>query len=79
MRFAIGRTAILLGVGSAIGLIASVAARRTMGAIMYHASTDEPLILVVAVLSMTIVGLVASWVPTRRALMVDPARTLRDT
>jgi predicted permease len=79
VRFAIGRTAILLGVGSTIGLIASVAARRTMGAIMYHASTDEPLILVVAVLSMTIVGLVASWVPTRRALTVDPARTLRDT
>jgi ABC-type antimicrobial peptide transport system permease subunit len=78
VRFALGRTALLLGVGSFIGLLASVAAGQMMGAILYHASTREPAILFVAVLSMTIVGLVASWIPARRALGVDPARTLRD-
>jgi predicted permease len=78
LRFALGRTALLLGVGSSVGLLASVAAGQIMGAILYHASAREPAILAVAVLSMTAVGLVASWIPARRALGVDPARTLRD-
>ena len=78
MRFALGRTALLLAVGSAVGLLASVAAGQIMTAILYHASAREPAILFAATLSMSIVGLVASWIPARRALGVDPARTLRD-
>jgi predicted permease len=78
VRFALGRTATLLAVGSLIGLLASVAARQIMGAIMYHASAGDPFVLVIAVLSMTSVGLVASWVPIRRALTVDPAQTLKE-
>jgi predicted permease len=78
VRFAVGRTAVLLGAGSLIGLVASVAAGQIMSAIMYHASPGEPIILVSAVLSMAAIGLIASWIPTRRALAVDPARTLRD-
>jgi ABC-type antimicrobial peptide transport system permease subunit len=79
VRFALGRTAVLLGSGSIAGLFMSVAASQILGAIMYHASAAEPAIVVATVLSMTIVGLVASWIPTRRALAVDPVRTLRDT
>ena len=78
MRFALGRTALLLAVGSAVGLLASVAAGQIMTAILYHASAREPAILFAATLSMSIVGLVASWIPARRALGVNPARTLRD-
>ncbi len=78
MRFALGRTALLLAVGSSVGLLASVAAGQIMTAILYHASAREPAILFAATLSMSIVGLVASWIPARRALGVDPARTLRD-
>jgi predicted permease len=78
VRFAVGRTVTLLAAGSLIGVLASVAARQAMGAIMYHASAGDPFVLIVAALSMTIVGLVASWVPIHRALTVDPARTLRD-
>jgi len=78
MRFALGRTVLLLAVGSAVGLLASVAAGEIMTAILYHASAREPAILFAATLSMSIVGLVASWIPARRALGVDPARTLRD-
>lgn len=78
MRFALGRTVLLLAVGSAVGLLASVGAGQIMTAILYHASAREPAILFAATLSMSIVGLVASWIPARRALGVDPARTLRD-
>jgi len=78
VRFAVGRTAVLLGIGSLVGLLASVAAGQIMRAVMYHASAAEPVILAAVVLSMAFVGLIASWIPTRRALAVDPARTLRD-
>jgi predicted permease len=79
VRFAVGRTAWLLGAGSMVGLLRGVASRPILGAIMYHASAADPAIVFVAVLSMTLVGLVASWVPTRRALAVDPVRTLHNT
>ncbi len=79
MRFVLGRTTLLLGVGSFVGLLASVAASQIMTSILYHASTREPVILFAATVSMSLVGLVASWIPARRALGVDPARTLRDS
>jgi ABC-type antimicrobial peptide transport system permease subunit len=78
VRFAVGRTAVLLAVGSLLGLLTSVATSQIMSAIMYHASPGEPAILAAAVLCVAIVGVIASWIPTRRALTVDPARTLRD-
>lgn len=78
VRFVVGRTAMLLGFGSIVGLSLSIAASQFLSAIMYHASAAEPAIIVAAVLSMTLVGLVASWIPARRALAVDPARTLRN-
>jgi len=78
VRFAVGRTTVLLGIGSLAGLLASLGASQVMSAIMYHASSGEPVVLATAVLSMALIGVIASWIPTRRALTVDPARILRD-
>jgi predicted permease len=78
VRFAIGRTALLLSVGSAIGLTSSAAANQLFGAVMYHASSRDPFVVLAAASSMAIVGLAAAWVPARRALALDAARTLRE-
>ncbi|HEY1306451.1 MAG TPA: ABC transporter permease [Vicinamibacterales bacterium] len=78
IRFVLGRTTVLLGAGSLLGFAASVAANQLLGAVMYHASSREPVVLVAAAAAMALAGLCAAWMPARRALSVDPASTLRD-
>jgi predicted permease len=78
LRFVLGRTAILLGIGSLIGLIAGISAAPLLGQVAYHATTRDPLIISLVVVAMAMVGLSAAWVPARRVLALDPAQTLRD-
>jgi ABC-type lipoprotein release transport system permease subunit len=46
--------------------------------IVYQATPRDPLVLVGVVLSMALLGLMATWIPARRALSVDPVRLLRE-
>ena len=78
MRSALGRPLLVLSLGSLAGLVLGVVASRLLAAVVYQASPRDPLVLGGAVCLMALVGLVATWVPARRALSVDPARLLRD-
>ncbi len=78
MSAAVGRPMILLGIGSAAGLLASVFASRLLGQIMYQANSQDPVVLGGAVLMMTLLGIGASAIPVRRALAVDPAKLMRE-
>jgi ABC-type antimicrobial peptide transport system permease subunit len=75
---AVGRPAVLLGVGSAIGLLAGAFASRLLGRIVYQADPGDPAVLVGAVLTMALIGISGSAIPALRALAVDPARAMRD-
>jgi ABC-type lipoprotein release transport system permease subunit len=46
--------------------------------IVYSASPRDPLVLTGAVLAMSLLGLIATWIPAQRALSVDPLILLRD-
>jgi ABC-type antimicrobial peptide transport system permease subunit len=59
-------------------LLLSAAAHQLLGAVMYHASSRDPFVVLAAAWAMAIVGLAAAWLPARRALALDPARTLRE-
>jgi ABC-type antimicrobial peptide transport system permease subunit len=64
-------------IGIAAGGILSLAAVRVLRAWMYEMSVyDAPTFVAVAAL-LTVVALVASWLPARRAARVDPAQALR--
>jgi predicted permease len=78
MRAAVGRPMVLLGVGSAVGLFAGVLAGRVMGLIVYQANPQDPVVVGGAVVTMVVLGVVASAVPARRALRVDPSRLMRE-
>jgi predicted permease len=74
---ALGRPLILLLSGSCAGLVLGVLASRLLAFLVYQATPRDPLVLLGAVAAMTLVGLVATWIPASRALGVDPAQLLR--
>jgi len=78
MVAAVQRPLILLGVGSAIGLLAGVFASRFLGQIVYQARPGDPLVIGGAILAMMFLGVAASAIPARRALSADPSRLMRE-
>ncbi len=78
MSAALKRPLILLGVGAAVGLLSGIFASRLLGRIVYQANPRDPLILVGVVLMMTLIGIVATIIPARKALSIDPSELMRE-
>jgi ABC-type antimicrobial peptide transport system permease subunit len=78
MRAALARPIILLLTGSIAGLILGVMASSLLAHIVYQARPQDPLVLLGVVLTMTLLGTIATAVPARRAQNIDPARLLRE-
>jgi predicted permease len=78
MSAAVGRPMVLLGVGSAVGLLSGVFASRLLEQIVYQANPRDPVVLGGAVLTMALLGIAASAIPARRALTVDPSQLMRE-
>jgi hypothetical protein len=75
---AVGRPAVLLGVGSGLGLVAAVFASRLLGRIVYRADPSDPAVLLGVVLTMALIGISGSAMPALRALAVDPSKLMRE-
>jgi ABC-type antimicrobial peptide transport system permease subunit len=78
LQAALGRAIKLLAVGSAAGLLLGILATRVLAYIVYQATPRDPLVLAGAVLAMSLLGIVATWIPARRALSADPMTLLRE-
>jgi ABC-type antimicrobial peptide transport system permease subunit len=78
LQAALGRAFKLLAVGSAAGLLLGILASRVLAFIVYQATPRDPLVLAGVVLAMALLGLLATWIPARRALSVDPMILLRE-
>jgi ABC-type antimicrobial peptide transport system permease subunit len=78
LQAALGRSVKLLAFGSAAGLLLGILAGRILALIVYQATPRDPLVLIGTVLAMSLLGLVATWVPAQRALSIDPAILLRE-
>jgi ABC-type antimicrobial peptide transport system permease subunit len=74
----LGRAVKLLAVGSAAGLLLGILASRVLAFVVYQATPRDPLILAGVVLAMSLLGLLAAWIPARRALSADPMILLRE-
>jgi ABC-type antimicrobial peptide transport system permease subunit len=75
---ALGRALTLLGIGSAAGLGLGVLASRVLAFVVYEATPRDPVVLAGVVAAMTLLGLVATWIPAQRALGLDPLVLLRE-
>jgi predicted permease len=78
LNTSLGRALVLLAAGSVTGLALGVLATRVLSYIVYQATPKDPVVLVGVGLTMFLLGLVATWIPARRALAVDPLVLLRD-
>ena len=63
--------------GIVLGLIASSAATRVIAGLLFETSPTDPMILAAVAMLLVAVALVASYLPARRALSVDPIVALR--
>jgi ABC-type antimicrobial peptide transport system permease subunit len=77
LRFVLGRTAILVLSGAALGLAGGIAASAVLAKVVYQASSHDPSVLAAVALSMAAVGLASVAGPARNAVSVDPQQALR--
>lgn len=75
---ALGRAFRLLAIGSIAGIVLGLFFTRVLAFIVYQATPRDPFILGCVVLTMLAIGLLAAWIPARRALAVDPMILLRE-
>ncbi len=74
----LGRAFRLLAIGSAAGLVLGVLTTSVLAHIVYQATPRDPLVLGGVVVAMMLLGLVASFIPARRALNAYPLVLLRE-
>ena len=68
---------LLVAGGAAIGAVLALACSRVLASQLHGVRATEPLTYAAAILAMAVVGVVASWIPARRALRVAPTVALQ--
>jgi ABC-type antimicrobial peptide transport system permease subunit len=70
--------AVMLVIGTVLGLGASLAAGRLVASLLYGVKPHDPVVMWAAILTLEVAGLAACVLPARRATRVDPATVLRE-
>ena len=78
MRSALSRPVILLLSGTAAGLLLGMIASQLLAQVVYEATPRDPLVFAGVMITMAALGIVATWIPARRALHIHPASLLRE-
>ncbi|HYP06477.1 MAG TPA: ABC transporter permease [Bryobacteraceae bacterium] len=77
LRMVLRQALTIAGVGCALGLASGILVSRAMSGIMYGTGTQNIAALVGAPLLLAAISLLASWLPARSGMQVDPAVVLR--
>ena len=77
LRLVLGEGAVLVGIGLAAGLFGAFFASRALRSVLYNVAPLDPAALISALLTLSLVALIACFVPARRASRVDPIEALR--
>jgi putative ABC transport system permease protein len=77
LRLVVGQGTVLAVSGVAVGLGGALALTRVMRSLLFGVSATDPLIFAGAALFLAAVAMLASYIPARRAMSVDPTVSLR--
>jgi putative ABC transport system permease protein len=77
LRSVVGQGLGLAAVGAALGLAGAWLLTRAMTSLLFGITATDPLTFVVVPSTLALVALIASYVPARRAMRLDPVRALR--
>jgi putative ABC transport system permease protein len=78
VRLVLGLCGRLVGVGLAIGMVAAIPLTELMRALLFGVSARDPLTFAGVGALLAVVAFVASYIPARRAMLIDPVVALRE-
>ncbi len=77
LRSVVGRGMLLAAAGVAVGVVAALLLTRWMQGVLFDIQPSDPTTFGQVILVLLAAALLASWLPARRALAIDPVSALR--
>ncbi len=78
IRTILGEVAILIGIGLAIGLVATMTATHLVASLLYGIKANDPRMLSLAAAILALVAALAGFLPAYKASRLDPMEALRE-
>jgi ABC-type antimicrobial peptide transport system permease subunit len=79
VRQIVRRGATLVAIGASIGIALAVLVARLLASLLYGVQATDPISMAGAVAVLLLVGIMAAFLPARRASRTDPAMALRES
>jgi ABC-type antimicrobial peptide transport system permease subunit len=76
-RMVVAQGAKLVVIGAVIGVAAALASTRALGTLLYGVKAVDPVVFVMMSAMLIGIGVLASYLPARRASRTDPIESLR--
>lgn len=70
--------AVPVAAGTVVGLLAAVAATRVIETFLFETPPTDPATFATVAIVLAVTGIIAAWIPARRAVRIDPLVALRE-
>ncbi len=77
LKMVLRDAAILLGIGIAVGVVASLISASVLQSMLYGTGSRNPLVLTLVCIAVALAGLIAAYIPAFRAASIEPMQALR--
>lgn len=78
LRLTVGQGLRLVAIGVGAGVLGAAGVTRVIGSLLYNVEPTDPVSFIAVIALLTGVGLLASYLPARRASRIDPVVALRN-
>jgi ABC-type antimicrobial peptide transport system permease subunit len=68
----------MVAIGAIVGLLAALAVSRSVAGLLVVTNPRDAMTFVLVPTILILVGVIACWLPARRATRIDPAKALRE-